>query len=133
MSAMNALKKLLLTVGASGAVLALAVGPVVADDAPADDATAEAEEGADAEGEDAEADDAEGEDAEVDDAEAEVVDEEGDDADDNGKIALAETPRDRIGLIMIAALLAAGFFAATNARRQLKGERPQATGEFRWR
>jgi hypothetical protein len=34
---------------------------------------------------------------------------------------------------MISALLAAGFFAAVNARRQLKGERPQATGEFRWR
>jgi hypothetical protein len=115
MTAMNALRKLLLTVGASGAALALAVGPVAADEAePAEETPAE-------EPAEVEADD-----------EAEVeADDEADD--ENGKIALAETPRDRIGLILLGALLAGGWFASTNARRQLKGERPQASGEFRWR
>jgi hypothetical protein len=117
MRGMNALRKLLLTVGASGAALALAVGPVAAAEAePADDAPAEEP----AEGEDAAEEPAEGEDG-------------GEDEDEDGKIALAETPRDRIGLILLGALLAGGWFAATNARRQLKGERPQASGEFRWR
>jgi hypothetical protein len=113
MRGMNALRKLLLTAGASGAALALAVGPVAAAEAePAEDAPAE-------------------ETAEVeDDAGAEDGAE---DEDEDGKIALAETPRDRIGLILLGALLAGGWFAATNARRQLKGERPQASGEFRWR
>jgi hypothetical protein len=111
MRGMNALRKLLLTVGASGAALALAVGPVAAD---------EADDGMDP-----------AEDMPI---EEPLEDEaEGDDGDDDGKIALAETPRDRIGLILLGALAAGGWFAATNARRQFKGERPQASGEFRWR
>jgi hypothetical protein len=30
-------------------------------------------------------------------------------------------------------MVVGGGFAFVNARRQLKGERSQATGEFRWR
>lgn len=114
---MDALKKLLLTAGASGAALLLAVGPVAADDVADADAGEETTQAEDV----AEVDEAE--------VEADVAEE----ADDNGKIAVAETPRDRIGLIFLGALLAGGWFAAVNARRQLKGERPQASGEFRWR
>jgi hypothetical protein len=129
MSAMNALRKYLLTIGATGAALALAMGPVAADEDPGDDPAAE--ETAEDEAGDADAP----EDADEADAgdEADVADAEADEGDDNGKIALAETPRDRIGLIMLGALLVGGWLAASNARRQLKGERPQATGEFRWR
>jgi hypothetical protein len=53
--------------------------------------------------------------------------------DGSGRIQLAETPRDRLGLILFGALAAGGGLALGNARRQLKGERPQASGEFRWR
>ncbi len=53
--------------------------------------------------------------------------------DEAGKPALAETPRDRVGLILLGFLAAVGLLGFINARRQLKGERPQATGEFRWR
>lgn len=49
------------------------------------------------------------------------------------RIELAESPRDRLGLILLGALVVGGGLGVTNARRQLKGERPQATGEFRWR
>lgn len=49
------------------------------------------------------------------------------------KPALADTPRDRVGLILLGLLALAGVLGLANARRQLKGERPQATGEFRWR
>jgi hypothetical protein len=62
-------------------------------------------------------------------------------ADDDGgggsgereRIQLAETPRDQLGLLLLGALGAGGALALVNARRQLRGERPQATGEFRWR
>lgn len=54
-----------------------------------------------------------------------------DDGDD--RIALVDTPRDRLGLLLIGAMLTAGAIAAVNMRRQLKGGRPQASGEFRWR
>jgi hypothetical protein len=52
---------------------------------------------------------------------------------DSGRIQLTETPRDRVGLLLLGALVVGGGLAWANARRQLKGERPQATGEFRWR
>lgn len=52
---------------------------------------------------------------------------------DDGRIALADSPRDRVGLILLAALFAAAGIGFVNARRQLKGERSQASGEFRWR
>ena len=111
MRAMNALTKLLMTAGAACACLLLLVGPVAAEEEPADDATAEEP------------------------ATDEVVDEPVDEAEEEegGRIPIAETPRDRIGLILLGALLLAGGAAVVNANRQLKGERPQATGEFRWR
>lgn len=53
--------------------------------------------------------------------------------DENGRITLAETPRDRLGLLLLGALFVGGGIAFVNGRRQLKGERDQASGEFRWR
>jgi hypothetical protein len=53
--------------------------------------------------------------------------------DGDHRVAIAETPRDRLGLIFLGALVLAGLFGLMNARRQLKGERPSASGEFRWR
>jgi len=52
---------------------------------------------------------------------------------EGGRPALADTPRDRVGLLLLAALLVGGGLAVANGRRQMKGERPQASGEFRWR
>lgn len=53
--------------------------------------------------------------------------------DEPGRRALADTPRDRVGLLLLTAMVVGGGVALANARRQLKGERPQASGEFRWR
>jgi hypothetical protein len=53
--------------------------------------------------------------------------------DEGGKIQIAATPRQQLGLVFLGALGLGGALAFGNARRQLKGERPQATGEFRWR
>jgi hypothetical protein len=53
--------------------------------------------------------------------------------DEDHRIGLVDTPRDRFGLLLLGVLLFAGALALINARRQLKGEREQATGEFRWR
>lgn len=49
------------------------------------------------------------------------------------RIVLADTPRDRLGLPLLGALFAAGAAGLANARKQLKGDRDQASGEFRWR
>jgi hypothetical protein len=49
------------------------------------------------------------------------------------KIQLAETPRDRVGLIVLGFLGAITVLGAITASRQLRGSRPQASGEFRWR
>lgn len=49
------------------------------------------------------------------------------------RIAIADSPRDRLGLVFLGALVVAGGLGAANAWRQLKGERPSASGEFRWR
>lgn len=54
-------------------------------------------------------------------------------ADDSGRIQMAETPRDRLGLLLLGALVVGSGLAFANGRRQLKGEHPQASGEFRWR
>lgn len=50
-----------------------------------------------------------------------------------GRRPIAETPRDALGLLVLAALLAATALGTANARRQLRGERPEADGRFRWR
>jgi hypothetical protein len=103
---MDALKKMLLLVGVALLALTLVAGPVAAAEDPAgDDAAVEGDEGVDGEHGEAE----------------------------GGKIQLAETPRDQVGLLLLTALLVGGGLAFVNARRQLKGERPTATGEFRWR
>lgn len=54
-------------------------------------------------------------------------------SEEDGRIALADTPRDRLGLLLLIALIGGGGFAFAGMRRQLKGERSQASGEFRWR
>jgi len=52
---------------------------------------------------------------------------------EGGRRPLADSPRDRLGLLLLGALFIGGGAALANGRRQLKGERPQASGEFRWR
>lgn len=52
---------------------------------------------------------------------------------EGGKIQLAEGPRDRVGLIVLGFLGAVTVGGAITASRQLRGKRPQASGEFRWR
>lgn len=46
---------------------------------------------------------------------------------------LADSPRNRMGLLLYGALFAGAWFAWVGMRRQLKGEHPKASGEFRWR
>lgn len=55
------------------------------------------------------------------------------DPDEDHRAQLAETPRDRLGLLLLGSLVVGGGLGLANSRRQLKGERPQASGEFRWR
>ena len=50
-----------------------------------------------------------------------------------GKIQLPSTPRDRVGIFLIGFMVLAGLLGLWNARKQLRGERKQASGEFRWR
>lgn len=52
---------------------------------------------------------------------------------ETGRRALADNPRDRLGLLLLTAMVVAGGVALVNGRRQMKGENPQASGEFRWR
>jgi hypothetical protein len=52
---------------------------------------------------------------------------------ESGRRALADTPRDRLGLLLLTAMFVAGGVALANGRKQMKGENPQASGEFRWR
>lgn len=49
------------------------------------------------------------------------------------KIQLPSTPRDRVGVFLIAFMVLAGLLGLWNARKQLRGDRKQASGEFRWR
>jgi hypothetical protein len=105
---MDALKKMLLLVGATLLALTLVAGPVVAAEEPAG-----------------------GDEAPVEGEDEGVVGEHGEA--EGGKIQLAETPRDQVGLILLGALVVGGGLAFANGRRQLRGERPAATGEFRWR
>lgn len=53
--------------------------------------------------------------------------------DDDHRISLVDTPRNRFKLLMVGVLFVGGGIALVNARRQMKGERDQATGDFRWR
>lgn len=104
MRRMDALRKLTLLVAVTLAALALVAGPTLAaEDAPETPAETPAEEAPATE-----------------------------DGDDHRR-AIAETPRDRLGLLLLGSMVAAGGLAWVNARRQLRGERPQASGEFRWR
>ncbi|MBW3659536.1 MAG: hypothetical protein KY457_12920 [Actinobacteria bacterium] len=52
---------------------------------------------------------------------------------EGGKIELATNQHELVGLILLGALGIGGLAALVNARKQLRGERKQATGEFRWR
>lgn len=52
---------------------------------------------------------------------------------EGGKIELATNQHEFVGLILLGALGIGGIAALINARKQLRGERKQATGEFRWR
>lgn len=49
------------------------------------------------------------------------------------KLQLPDNPHDRVGLILLALGGLAGLVAAVNAINQLRGRRPRATGEWRWR
>jgi hypothetical protein len=66
--------------------------------------------------------------AEAEEQEAGQAEEEG-----SGKIQLAERPRDRVGLILLGFLGATTALGVVTMNRQMRGKRPQATGEFRWR
>lgn len=112
MGGMSELRRLLLTVGAASAALILLAMPVAAEAAAGVPLAAEA-------GDEATEEPAEGE--------------SGESGGEGERVPIAETPRDRIGLILLAALILGGGLAVANGRRQLKGERPQASGEFRWR
>jgi hypothetical protein len=108
---MDALKKMLLLVGAALLALTLVAGPALAAEDPAGGEEAPAEGGG-------------GE-------EDEIVGEHGEA--EGGKIQLVGSPRDAIALVFLGALLVGGGLAFANGRRQLRGERPAASGEFRWR
>lgn len=60
----------------------------------------------------------------------EIVD---DEAEEGGRIVLADNPRDRLGLLLLTAMIVGGGIALASGRKQLKGRNPQASGEFRWR
>lgn len=111
---MEILIKSTLLAGAAAAALTLVAGPALALDEADPGIVLAAEDQLD--------------DALVDDDDAAPPAEAGD-----GRIQVAETPRDQLGLLILGALVAGGGLAVVNARRQLKGERPQASGEFRWR
>jgi hypothetical protein len=132
MPAMDDYSKLTRLAGAAVLSLALTAGTAtVAVATPADDAAEEEDAGA---GPDSEAE-LEEDEAPVDEAEA-VEDVDGGEAaeeEEGGKIQLAETPRDRVGLIMLAALGVMTLGGAVTVIRQIGGKRPQADGEFRWR
>lgn len=68
-----------------------------------------------------------------DDVAPEELTEVGEEGDEEGRIQMAETPRDRVGLFMLGALGLMVLAGAITATRQLGGKRPQADGEFRWR
>ncbi len=52
---------------------------------------------------------------------------------EGGRIVLADNPRDRLGLLLLGAMVVGGGVALAGGRKQLKGRNPQASGDFRWR
>jgi len=69
----------------------------------------------------------------MDDVDDVLVEETAEEEDEGGRIVLADNPRDRLGLLLLTAMVVAGGVAFVNGRKQLKGRNPQASGEFRWR
>lgn len=49
------------------------------------------------------------------------------------KVELPKTPHDRVGLILLGVSVLVVIGMLDNMRRQLKGERRQADGKWRWR
>lgn len=104
MRRMDALRKLTLLMAAAVVAVALAAGPTVgAEDAPEQTPEQTSEQAPAGE------------------------------EDEGHRRPIAETPRDRLGLLLLGSMVAGGGLAWINARRQLRGERPQASGDFRWR
>lgn len=54
-------------------------------------------------------------------------------ATEHERTPLVENQRDALGLVLLTFFVVVGGAAFANSRRQMKGERPQASGEFRWR
>lgn len=52
---------------------------------------------------------------------------------ESGKVSLPSNPRDQLGLIILGVTAMAALLALGNAAKQLRGERPQASGRIRWR
>ena len=100
---MNALTRLWMLACVALVAVALLAVPAVAQEEPMDDAVVEELEG------------------------VEETEEE------SGRRALADNPRDRVGLLLLTAMFIGGGVAAVNGRKQMKGTNPQASGEFRWR
>lgn len=51
----------------------------------------------------------------------------------NERRPIAPTQRDQLGLVLYGFMLLTVVAGGATLRRQLKGERPQSDGEFRWR
>lgn len=54
-------------------------------------------------------------------------------AEEREKRPIAQTPRNQLGLVLYGFLAVTVLAGGVTLRRQLKGERPSADGEFRWR
>ena len=54
-------------------------------------------------------------------------------AEERDRRPIAPTQRDQLGLLLYALMGIAAVVGVATMRRQLKGDRPQTDGEFRWR
>jgi hypothetical protein len=54
-------------------------------------------------------------------------------AEERERRPIAASPRDQLGLVLYGFLALTVLAGGATLRRQLKGERPTADGEFRWR
>jgi len=54
-------------------------------------------------------------------------------AEERERRPIAPTQRDQLGLVLYAFMAVSVIAGVATMRRQLKGERPQTDGEFRWR